>query len=103
LLVACSTQILYAPKTIHSDLMQCNLAKSREATVYYENYHYFREDDALERLSRLLMADAPTAIEEFRLVAVRAGIPQQEFHVLRGPVERAFSNDQENPASLTVR
>ncbi len=69
-----------------------------EATIYYENYHYLHEDDAVERLSRLLMADAPLNIEQFRLVALKGGLPQQEFHILRGPAERVFGEDREVPS-----
>ncbi|HVX57207.1 MAG TPA: YjbH domain-containing protein, partial [Candidatus Saccharimonadales bacterium] len=69
-----------------------------EATVYYENFHYQHEDDAVERLTRLLMADAPPSIEKFRLVSVRGSVPQQEFHILRTPAERAMGEDQDNPS-----
>jgi hypothetical protein len=78
--------------------IQAVLFTETEATVYYENYHYQQESDTIERLARLLMADAPPSIEKFRIVAVRSGIPQQEFHVLRAPAERALAEDQENPS-----
>jgi hypothetical protein len=60
------------------------------ATIYYGNFHYQAEADAIDRLVRILMADAPTDIEEFRLISVGAGIPQREFDVLRSPAERNF-------------
>lgn len=69
-----------------------------EATVYYSNYHYQKEADAIERITRMLMADAPSSIEKFRLVSVRSSVPQQEFHVLRTPAERALSGDQDEPS-----
>ena len=61
-----------------------------ELVVYYTNLHYFSEANALDRLIRLLMTDAPPQIEKFRLVAVQEGIPQREFDVLRAPAERSL-------------
>lgn len=60
------------------------------AVVYYTNSHYFAEGDAIDRLMRILMKDAPPNIEKFRLIAVGNGVPQQEFDILRGPEERKF-------------
>jgi hypothetical protein len=60
------------------------------ALVYYENYRYFSEAEALDRLTRVLMADTPADVENFRFIAVVNGVPQQEFNILRGPVERQF-------------
>ncbi len=61
------------------------------ATVYYNNFHYFAEADAIDRLTRILMRDTSPDIERFRLIAVSNGVPQQEFDILRGPEERKFS------------
>ncbi|MES2294547.1 MAG: YjbH domain-containing protein [Pseudomonadota bacterium] len=61
------------------------------AIVYYNNFHYFAESDAIDRLTRILMKNAPSSIEKFRLIAVSNGIPQQEINVLRGPEERKFT------------
>jgi hypothetical protein len=72
-----------------------------EATVYYSNYHYQDEADAIQRLTRLLMADAPPSVEKFRLVAVQSSIPQQEYHILRAPAERAMTNEMENGSVFT--
>ena len=58
-----------------------------EAIVYYVNTRYRAEDDALNRLILVLMADAPTRVEKFRLFAMN----QQEFDVLRAPMERAYT------------
>ena len=63
------------------------------ATVYYTNNHYFAEADALDRLTRLLMKDAPPDIERFRLIAITNGVAQQEFDILRGPEERRLAQD----------
>lgn len=74
----------------HISIEALSLGKS-EALVYYANRHYFAEADALDRLIRVLMADAPPTVEKFRLIAVQDGVPQQEFDVLRGPEERSFT------------
>jgi hypothetical protein len=58
------------------------------AIVYYSNFHYFAESNALDRLTRILMQNSPSTVERFRLIAVIKGIPQQEFDILRGPSER---------------
>jgi hypothetical protein len=65
-----------------------------QAIVYYVNRRYFAEDDALNRLILVLMQDAPPDVEQFRLHAMG----QQEFDVLRAPMERAFS--QQDSAEL---
>ncbi len=67
-----------------------------EATVYYTNGRYQSEADAVNRLTRVLMADAPPTIEKFRLIAVHDGVPQREFNVLRAPVERIMTQSGEN-------
>jgi hypothetical protein len=59
-----------------------------EVTVYYSNGHYFAEADAIDRLSRVLMADLPAEFEVFRLVPMHLGIAQQKFTVLRSVAER---------------
>jgi len=61
------------------------------ATVYYSNSHYFKEYDAIDRLTRVLMNDAPSTVEKFRLIAVVDGIPQREIDILRAPEERLYS------------
>jgi hypothetical protein len=61
-----------------------------EITLYYTNGAYFTEDEAVGRVIRVLMKDAPTDIEKFRLIAVVQSIPTREFDILRGPMERAF-------------
>jgi hypothetical protein len=62
-----------------------------EAIVYYTNTYYFTEFDAIGRLTRILMADAPPSVEKFRLIAVDGGMPQREFDVLRAPLERMMA------------
>lgn len=79
-------------QSIHIDTVTF---KSGRAVVYYSNFHYEKEIDAIERLVRILMADAPSEIEEFRLISVMGGIAQREFDVLRSPVERNFVQEGE--------
>ena len=62
-----------------------------EAIVYYANLRYSHEPDAVKRLVRILMADAPPNIEKFRLLPTLGGVPQDEFDVLRAPTERAIA------------
>ena len=62
-----------------------------EAIVYYSNLRYSHEDDAVKRLVRLLLADAPPNIEQFRLLPTLGGVPQAEFDILRAPTERAIA------------
>lgn len=65
-----------------------------ELVLYYRNNHYFAETDAINRIVRVLTKEAPPDIEKFHLIAVYGGIPQQEFEVLRGPVERSASQNE---------
>ncbi|HKQ45278.1 MAG TPA: YjbH domain-containing protein [Rhizomicrobium sp.] len=67
-----------------------------ELLLYYRNYHYLAETDAIDRIVRVLSKDAPPEIEKFRLIAVQNSVPLQEFDVLRGPVERSYQQEEEN-------
>jgi hypothetical protein len=64
-----------------------------DLTLYYSNGTYFSESEAIGRIIRVLMADAPPNIERFRLIGVYASLPQREFDVLRSPMERAISQN----------
>ncbi len=59
-----------------------------DLTVYYANTRYEFEDAALGRLVRILMADAPSDIEVFRLIPMVFGQPTQDVRILRAPLER---------------
>ena len=61
---------------------------SSEVTIYYSNGVYFKEAEAIERITRVLMANAPPSIEKFRLVSISQAIPDREFDILRSPAER---------------
>ncbi len=62
-----------------------------EAIVYYSNTQYFHEPEAVDRLVRVLMADAPANIEKFRLLPTLDSVPQAEFDILRAPSERSIA------------
>lgn len=64
-----------------------------EAVIYYDNGHYFSEADALDRLTAILMKEAPPDIERFRLISVSSSVPRREFDILRTPQERNFDVD----------
>ncbi|HVV27167.1 MAG TPA: YjbH domain-containing protein [Rhizomicrobium sp.] len=72
---------------IHIEALALN---DSEAVVYYTNYRYLHEKDAVDRLTRILMADAPPDIEKFRLIATDGGVPEREFDILRSPTERSI-------------
>jgi hypothetical protein len=59
-----------------------------EAIVYYFNARYFHEDEAIDRLVRVLLKDAPPEIEKFRLISTLNGTPLAEYDILRAPTER---------------
>jgi len=64
-----------------------------EALVYYSNERYWDEPDALGRLARILMNDAPPDVEIFRLVSLVHGVPIQEYKIMRAPLERLFAQN----------
>ena len=63
-----------------------------ELTIYYENNNYLHESEAIGRVARVLMADAPASVEVFHIVAARFGVPQQEMTVVRSALERTVQN-----------
>lgn len=65
----------------------------KKIVLYYENPTYESEAEAIGRLSRILMADAPAPIETFHLVAVYRGVPAQAIAIDRKELERAFANN----------
>ena len=73
--------------------------RGSEAILYFSNLQYFSETEAVGRISRVLMADAPAVIEKLRLISVAdPSEPQREFHILRAPLERA--NEQNDDANV---
>ncbi len=57
--------------------------------LYYENLRYLSEAEAVGRIIRILMVDAPTDIELFHLISVKNGVPLREFLMTRTGMERA--------------
>ena len=64
-----------------------------ELWLYYSNGHYRVEDEAIGRIARLLMADAPPSVEIFHLVSIQASLPTQEVTIVRSALERTFAQD----------
>ncbi|HWB53038.1 MAG TPA: YjbH domain-containing protein, partial [Tepidisphaeraceae bacterium] len=62
-----------------------------DITVFYENNEYFHEREAVERLTRVLMNDAPLNVETFHIISTITGQPQSEFTILRGATERSIN------------
>ena len=62
-----------------------------EAIIYYSNTRYFHEPEALDRLVRILLADAPANIEKFHLLPTLGSVPQNEIDILRAPAERSIA------------
>jgi hypothetical protein len=93
---------------IRADITNQNLTASAvalsatEAIVYYGNGQYFSETEAIDRLTRIMMADAPTEIEKFRFIAVSGGQPMREFTVLRAPAERSLEQTEGLDTANTV-
>lgn len=79
-----------AVQTITADALEVG---PTELTLYYTNISYFTDDEAAGRVIRVLMKDAPTDIEKFRLIVVVGSVPTREFDVLRAPMERALSQN----------
>jgi hypothetical protein len=62
-----------------------------EALVYYQNNYYGTEREAIERLLRILMAEAPAEVETIRLFPVQNGVPLSMIEIPRGTAERSFN------------
>ena len=54
----------------------------QDLTIYYTNHRYEFESEAIGRLMRVLLADAPPSVEAFHLVPVVAGEPMQDVLIL---------------------
>lgn len=57
--------------------------------LYFSNGKYGNESEAVGRVARVLMADAPPDVEIFHLVSVKRGLPMREFQIARSALERA--------------
>ncbi|HEY8254190.1 MAG TPA: YjbH domain-containing protein, partial [Rhizomicrobium sp.] len=97
------TKAIRAALTAENIFVMAVSLTDSDLTLYYANYHYQMESDALDRIVRVLSKEAPPNIERFRLIAVNAGVPVQEFDVLRSPAERSYQQeDQLLSHALTI-
>ncbi len=71
-------------------LLEAVSIKNGELWLYYDNFHYRTESEALGRITRVLMADAPPSVEIFHLTAMIAGMPAQEVTIVRSALERTL-------------
>ncbi len=63
-----------------------------EAVVYLDNGTYYFESEAIGRMVRILMADAPPGVEMFRIVSDIEGVPVRQVKIDRAAAERMFMN-----------
>ena len=61
------------------------------ALVYVSNTKYYFEDEALGRLTRILLSDTPATVEVFRIVSIYHGVPMRETRLLRSDLERVIN------------
>lgn len=57
--------------------------------VYFENPRYRNETEAVGRIARVLMADAPASVEIFHIVSAGSAVAMREFQITRSGLERA--------------
>ncbi len=62
--------------------------KKDYVAVYYNNTHYIRETDAIQRMLRVLTT-LPPSVEHFYLTSVVGGLPSTEVQLTRSAYERA--------------
>lgn len=61
--------------------------------LYYSNRRYRSEDEAVGRIARVLMADAPPSAEIFHVISAKDGMVTRDFRIARSSLERAnFAN-----------
>jgi hypothetical protein len=77
---------MVAAQSLTADAVSINGAS---AWLYFTNTRYNSEDEAVGRIARILMAEAPTTVEVFHLVSVKNGMPMREFEISRSALERA--------------
>ena len=74
--------------------------RGNEITVVYRNETYMSEMNAVNRLTKVLMAEAPSDIEFFRLIALPNGFSEREFDIVRSGVERSIAQNDESLTTL---
>lgn len=66
------------------------LIQDQEIDIAYTNTRYRTETEAIGRLVRILMADAPDMVSSFHLISVAASMPQREVDLNRADIERIY-------------
>lgn len=56
--------------------------------LYFSNWRYQSESEAVGRIARVLMRDAPPNIEIFHIIATRHGLALRDFRMTRSALER---------------
>lgn len=77
-----------------------------EIIVYYTNLRYEFEDEAIGRMLRVIMKDAPASVEIIHLIPVYAGMPVQDVRIARSSIERVLAERgslAEAPGAVTLR
>jgi hypothetical protein len=82
-----ASQLKSALDKQHLSLAAVSVGES-ELWLYYGNSHYNHESEALGRVIRILMQDAPSSVELFHIFPVLNGMPTQEVTVARSSLER---------------
>lgn len=74
-------------------------------TVYYRNYRYLSQDEAIGRMARILMANAPPNVEIFRFVLLDENMPVAEVKTARSALERTipvYGSAEEIGSAITL-
>lgn len=77
-----------------------------EITVYYTNLRYEFEAEAIGRMIRVIMKDAPASVEIIHLVPVYSGLPVQDVRVVRSSMERVLAQRgsiADSPGAVSLR
>ena len=62
-------------------------------TIYFTNNRYQAEAEAVDKLLRVAMADAPPEIEQFRFISFSKNVALAEYKILRTTAERTFQQE----------
>ncbi len=74
----------------HSIIINAMRQTHSEIWVYYSNHQYYLEAEAMGRLTRIVMQEAPPSVEVVHLISVEHGVPLREVRVLRSSLERVL-------------
>lgn len=101
---ALQARLRRALRTQSLELVTIDLRPS-SLTVYYRNYRYLSQDEAIGRMARILMANAPPNVEIFRFVLLDENMPVAEVKTARSALERtipAYGGAEEIGSAITV-